>query len=546
MAENRLQGVCASPGIASGTLFVAPSHEVERNEHGTPAAEEGVLRAALVQAAGQLASMMESCDQHSAEIIEFQLAFVEDDELSAPAFAAIEGGESAHQAWNQAVKAEAAKYRADDNEHFRARASDLDDLRVRVLACMVGYALDMPFPKNAIVLAHDLALSSFLSIDWRDGGAVVLTGGSTSSHLAMLARSRGVPMLVDVNLQGQDANGLEALVDAEAGEVVLAPSEETRILFEARKRKLQESAVSAQEALFKPAVARSGERIAVHINVAAADELDTLDPGICDGIGLVRTEFLFHQESEFPGEERQFQVYRKIVTWAQGRPVVIRTLDAGADKPIRGLTLGSDSNQFLGMRGVRLSLARPEIFRVQLRALARAAVYGQLKILVPMVTVPEEIDAVRALLEAEVASLQATGAEATLPPLGIMIEVPAAAIAIDLYKADFYSVGSNDLTQYVTAAGRDSPALAKLANPLNAGVLRLIAHVAKYGADEGISVSLCGDAAADKKVLPHLLATGLRSVSVGIAAVGRVKAAIAELDIAAGQRELGSKESLRA
>jgi phosphotransferase system enzyme I (PtsI) len=268
----------------------------------------------------------------------------------------------------------------------------------------------------------------------------------------------------------------------------------------------------------------------VSINVADFAELDVLDPDVCDGIGLVRTELLFADECAQPTEDAQYTVYRRILNWAAGRPVTIRTLDAGGDKPIAGLTIDGERNPFLGVRGVRLSLARLEPFRVQLRALARASVHGDLKVMVPMVTVPAELEAVRSIFDEEVQSLKQAGIDAKMPPLGMMVEVPAAAISPEIFQADFFSIGSNDLTQYVTAAGRDNEAVSQLADPLNPGVLRLIANVVRYGESAGLDTSLCGDAAADPSVLPHLIACGLRSISVGIASVGRVKAAIANID----------------
>jgi phosphotransferase system enzyme I (PtsI) len=312
---------------------------------------------------------------------------------------------------------------------------------------------------------------------------------------------------------------------------VIEASPETERLFESRREIETASDAQTTKALDKPAMTRNGLRIAVHINVADPDELDRLDPAICDGIGLVRTELLFHRGEGLPDEETQYAAYRRIVAWAQGRPVTIRTLDAGGDKPIAGLTLDGESNPFLGVRGIRLSLLRPEIFRVQLRALARAAAHGPVKIMLPMVTVPSELAAARALLEEEASALANAGIAARRPPLGIMVEVPAAAIAVEAFDAEFFSIGSNDLTQYVTAAGRDIEAVADLADPLNPAVLRLIAHVARHGRKSGREVSLCGDAAGDPAIVPNLLGAGLRTLSVGLAALAGTKAAIASVDV---------------
>jgi phosphotransferase system enzyme I (PtsI) len=283
--------------------------------------------------------------------------------------------------------------------------------------------------------------------------------------------------------------------------------------------------------------------VRVLINVASADELDRIDPAICDGIGLVRTEFLFHGRDRLPDEEVQLGCYRRVAEWARGRRVVFRTLDVGGDKPVAGLTVNGEKNPFLGMRGLRVSLAAPEVFRRQLRALARAAVHGDVHVMLPMVTVPRELERARAMLDEEVAALRAAGVAARRPPLGIMIEVPAAAITADLFDAaEFFSIGSNDLTQYVAAAGRDSAQVADLADPTQPAVLRLIRHVVDIAAARGIEASLCGDAGGDPTAIPSLLAAGVRSLSVAPTLVGRTKLAIAGTDLREAQ---GAKSWLR-
>jgi phosphotransferase system enzyme I (PtsI) len=237
-----------------------------------------------------------------------------------------------------------------------------------------------------------------------------------------------------------------------------------------------------------------------------------------------------------PGETTQYLAYRRLVEWAAGRPVVVRTLDVGGDKPIAGLTPEGESNPFLGLRGVRLSLKRPEVFAVQLRALARAAVHGPLKVMLPMVTVPEEVAAAGRLLAEVVADLRSRGVPCRAPPLGMMVEVPAAALAIERFDAAFYSIGTNDLTQYVTAAGRDITSVADLADPANPAVLRLIAEVARHGAATGRQVSVCGDMAGEPRYAAALLAAGIDVLSMAPNAVGPVKAALAAIRVG-GDRE---------
>jgi phosphotransferase system enzyme I (PtsI) len=316
------------------------------------------------------------------------------------------------------------------------------------------------------------------------------------------------------------------VLDAENGRLVLEPSPAT--LAEVRRRLGARAGRAQADARFLagPALTADGERVHVAINVDDPALLEGIDPAHCDGIGLTRTEFLFQGEA-LPDEERQYEVYCRIVAWAAGRPVIVRTLDAGGDKPIAGLTVDDERNPFLGLRGLRLSLARPEVFRVQLRALARAAKLGPLKVMAPMVTVPAEFVAFRRLFLDVIDELSAAGIEAGLPPLGMMVEVPAAALTAAHFDADFFSIGSNDLIQYVMAASRDNAAVAALYDPSNAAVLDLISRLIEAGRNRGAEVSLCGDMASDPALVPSLLELGLRRLSVAPAALGPVKAAIA-------------------
>jgi phosphotransferase system enzyme I (PtsI) len=348
----------------------------------------------------------------------------------------------------------------------------------------------------------------------------------------MLARSRGVPAVVGLGVDLAELRG-PALVDAIHGVLVVNPGAATRAQF-AKDVRLADAARSANNAAAtRRAVTADGTPIDILLNIADPSDLEGLDPSICDGVGLVRTELLFHGRHVLPDEERQYRVYRRIAEWAQGRPVTIRTLDAGGDKPIPGLTLAAESNPFLGVRGLRLSLARPDVFRIQLRAVARAAVHGDVKVMLPMVTMPRELAAARALLDEEVEALRVAGVPARRPSLGIMVEVPAAAIAADLFDAEFFSIGSNDLAQYVSAAGRDVGALADLADPVQPAMLRLISHVVVVAQARGIDVSLCGDAGGDPVAIASLLRTGLRRLSMPPALVGAAKAAIAAVDLRA-------------
>jgi phosphoenolpyruvate-protein phosphotransferase (PTS system enzyme I) len=266
------------------------------------------------------------------------------------------------------------------------------------------------------------------------------------------------------------------------------------------------------------------------VNIADPAEIDHIDIASCDGVGLMRSEFLFRDGAPLPDEEQQYRAYRKVLEWAGEKPVTIRTLDIGGDKPIKGLTPQGESNPFLGLRGVRLTLARPDVYRVQLRALARAAVHGNLLVMLPMVTVPDEILQSAALLDVVVTELTAAGIANAKPKLGIMAEVPAVAIVPELFKqAAFFSIGSNDLTQYTLAVSRDDARVAALNDPSNPAVLRLIDGLVRHGIANDVSVSLCGDMAGNPKYVAILLGLGLTTLSVAPAMIAEIKKTIAQI-----------------
>jgi phosphotransferase system enzyme I (PtsI) len=327
---------------------------------------------------------------------------------------------------------------------------------------------------------------------------------------------------VDVDLLEE---GTDALLDADSGLLIVDPDPKMRASY-CERRAEQTKARQAAASFSGPALTATGELVRVMINVTGLAELSHLDSAHVDGIGLMRTEFLFQGREKLPTEEEQYQIYRRMLKWAAGKPVTIRTLDAGGDKPIGGLTQAGEVNPFLGVRGVRLSLLHPEVFRAQLRALARAAVAGNLKVMIPMVTVPEELDLCRALFEQACDELGREGHQAQMPPLGMMVEVPAAALTIEDFNADFFSIGSNDLVQYIAAASRDEPQLADLTRPSRA-VFSLIRHVVGHADRSGREASLCGDLAGDPEQVAALLDQGLRIFSVAPGALGPVKAAIA-------------------
>lgn len=526
-----LRGTPVSPGLARGRLVVlADENPLPSRERGSVDEESSRMQAAIASASAELAALTgRAGDAEAQAILAFQVAMLADPVVTDPAFAAIEAGAAAVQAWRTAMDLQIREYHEADDLYFRARASDLRDMRDRVLR-RLGGANATAIAPGSIVVAADLAPSRFLEIAW-DGGGVALTQGSPNSHVAMLARSRGVPMLIGIE-QADLRGHTEALIDTDNAILVVSPDGELAIDFASRQQRAGIARAEAERYGYAPAVTATGERVQLLINVADGSELDRLDPACCDGIGLVRTELMLRDAADLADEERQYQAYCRILRWADGRPVTIRTLDAGGDKSIMGYTVDGEVNPFLGMRGLRLSLLHPGVLITQFRALARAAARGPLQVMVPMVTSPRELDGVQVLLDGAVAGLRKQGLQCADPELGMMVEVPAAAVAIDLFEADFFSIGSNDLIQYLTASSRDSNDLARLRDPLQPAVLRLIRKVVKHANAHRIPVSLCGDMASDVRCIPALLDVGLRSLSVAPASIVRVKSAIARHRVA--------------
>ncbi|MCB1378666.1 MAG: phosphoenolpyruvate--protein phosphotransferase [Alphaproteobacteria bacterium] len=528
MAQLERRGRGASDGTFYGAVIWLDRETVAPRMPGNAETERQDLERAILAATEDIASLIADCQGEAAEILAFQIAMLEDDALRAPALDAIASGQPADCAWSEALDAEIHGYEVSDDEYFRARAADLKDIRNRVLRRLSGAEGRRP-GGSGVFVGEDMAPTDFLEIDWSHGGAIALWGGSPSSHVAMLARSRGIPMVVGLGLEtAKDCK--HAIVDGAQGLALFEPSEDDRDDY-ARKAETEAAIRQAESRfLFESARLKDGTLIQLLINVASVEELDHLDPRSCDGIGLMRSEFLFGDGSMLPDEEQQYRAYRRLLEWAGDRPVTVRTLDAGGDKPIRGLTPQGETNPFLGLRGIRLSLAHPDIFRTQLKALARAAPHGNMKVMIPMVTVAEELAAAGALFDDCVEALRSAGISASRPPLGIMVEVPAVAIAPECFStAAFFSIGSNDLAQYVTAASRDAPAVGSLNDPGHPAMLKLIAGIAAYGREHAIPVSLCGDMASDLRYLPALIAAGLRSISVAPSRVARVKAALAEI-----------------
>lgn len=527
-----IKGLSASPGSALGPVVLL-DQAVQSSAHtGTSQAGSnpvGDLPQALVAARLQLEALRDSLDPDDPArgMLDFQIEFLGDPVLLEPAAAAHVPLAAHEEVWLSIIEAHIEDFEAAEDEYFRHRASDLRDIRDRVIGVLrqaISQSLPV-LPDHAVVVADDLSPSRFIAAQWKSTQALVLRGSSPHAHVAMLARARALPMVVAVGA-AEIAAGGQALVDGTQGTVQLDPDIHTLEVWSQEREQRARRQVLEAASLNRPATTACGERVTVMINLASLEEIENLDPSCCDGIGLVRTELLFAQG--VPTEDEQLGFYRKLLSWAQGRPVVVRTLDAGGDKPVPGLGMLPETNPFLGLRGLRLCLRKPEVFRAQLRALLRAAGEGDLRIMLPMLTNVSELAEARAHLQACRQALSEFGSVIRMPPLGVMVEVPALALSLEeLAPLDFASIGSNDLLQYTVAAARDEPSVSALADPQHRGFRRLMHILAADAASAAIPLSICGDLAGQPAHIPALLELGLRSLSVPVSAIGATKAAIA-------------------
>ena len=430
----------------------------------------------------------------------------------------------------------AAVFDGMDDAYLKSRMDDLDHVIGRIHAHLHQRATDTPGVAGEVLVSDNVAPSELAELQQQGVVAVVTAAGSALSHSAILARSLHLPLVVGNTQALQRINdGDVLLVDGSTGEVVVNPDPDDLRRYRERLRDAAREQRELGRLRSKPSRTRDGVDVALWANAESLEDVAKAHALGAAGVGLYRTEFLFLQRRELPGEDEQFQVYRDLVLGMSGRPVTIRTLDLGADKADRtGLAIGDENNPALGVRGVRLALAHVEVFDTQLRAILRASAYGPVRILVPMVSGREELLEVRRRLRRAGLQLRKQGHEiAGHVELGAMIEVPAAAIAFHGFVdvVDFVSIGTNDLVQYLLAADRNNEALGELYSPLHPGVLRLLRHVISIGAEHKVPVAMCGEMAGDATLAPMLLALGLREFSLHPATLLELRKAIRDSDL---------------
>jgi phosphocarrier protein FPr len=535
---NLLVGVAASPGVAVGHVFQVRHERLDVPELGDDSnVERKRLDAALEQGKSQLVALQDrltgEADAGKAAIFAAHEALLDDPDLREIAEHAINAGKSAAFAWQQAVTTHADRLAQSKNELLAARANDLRDVGRRVLRALSGTTAEGPeAPANAILVAEDLSPSDAASLDRSRVLGFCTTGGGATSHVAILARSLDIPAVAGIDPRALDlANGLLVVVDGGKGRLRLSPSDEEV----ARIRRAQERQAARRKAeraaAREPAVTTDGHRFEVVANIGGlADAEKVADLG-GEGVGLLRSEFLFLERTSAPTEDEQFESYRAIArALGPGRPLVIRTLDVGGDKPLRYVPMPAEENPFLGERGIRLMTHRPDLLQTQVRAILRASAEPGARILVmfPMIATMADWRGARAVLEAERERLGVAPI-----PIGIMVEVPSVAVMAAQFarEVDFFSVGTNDLTQYTLAMDRGHPKLASQVDGLNPAVIQLIANAAAAAAAHGKWTGVCGGIAADPQAIPILVGLGVSELSVSVPAVPAVKARVRTLDL---------------
>ena len=533
------KGIGASAGIGIGRAVLVRESDLSYTHvvFAGQEAEQARLTAAVDAFTKQTRVMAEKMEARvgpqQAEILLGQIMMIEDPYMTGQMKELIAAGQCAEAALDTVCRMYIEMFSSMEDELMRQRATDVEDLRTRLLMILLGEEeLDLSnLHADAVLVAHDLTPSMTAGLKRGSIAGILTEVGGITSHSATLARTMELPAVLSVNgLMEQVEDGDILILDGGDGIAILNPDEATLAQYQRRQEGFREARAALIQFAGKPTRTKDGRTVALYGNIGNPEHAEQVMEATGEGVGLFRTEFLFMDRESLPTEEEQLEAYRRAVEIMDGREVIIRTLDVGGDKDIPYLGLEKEENPFLGFRAVRYCLEREDVFVPQLRALLRASVYGNLKIMLPLVTNLEELRRTRALLEKLKGELEVAGVPYNREvKLGVMIETPAAAFIADLLakEADFFSIGTNDLTQYVMAADRGNQNVSALGVPFQPAVLRAIRGIIAAGHSAGIPVGMCGEAAADPKMIPLLLSFGLDEFSVSPSAILQTRKRIA-------------------
>ena len=539
-----IQGIGVSPGISFGPLYFhkPAGTDIRRVIVSDRDAEWKRFLSAQADAVEQLGILAEQVREKSGDeaavLLEGHQLLAEDPDLTDGTEALIrEQGLCAEAAVMDAGAALAEEFSALDDDYLRARAADVKDVSARIAACLTGGTAGAVLPGPAVLAAEDLAPSETVQLDKEKILGLVTAGGSGSSHTAILARTMGIPAVIGAaGILDMALEGKEVFVDGDTGCIYIEPDPGTRErLLQKREQQIQRAQLLGK-LRGQPSVTQDGQGIRIYCNIGGPKDVPAVLENDAEGIGLFRSEFLDMDRDDYPDEETQYEAYRDVLSAMGDREVIIRTMDIGADKQISYFDLPEEANPALGNRALRICLARPELFRTQLRAMYRASTCGRLGIMFPMVASIWEVREARAMCEQVQRELREEGIPfSEHVQIGIMVETPAAAVMSDRLAqlVDFFSVGTNDLTQYTLACDRQNSGLERFSDPHHPAVLRLLKLVTENAHKHGVTVSICGELAGDLSLTETFLSMGIDELSVSPRSVLPLRQKVRETDVSA-------------
>lgn len=537
-------GTGASAGIGIGKVVILKEEAlvIRRDTVADAAAEKERFKKAVEKSIEDTqalaADMAERIGEKEAEILNGHLMLLQDPMMTME----IEGKIDSEKLCSEAAIEDVCTMYADmfasmDDELMQQRAADMRDIKTRMQKVLLGVkSVDVSaLPKGSVLVAEDLTPSVTAGINPENVTGIVTELGGRTSHSAILARALEIPAVVAAaGILSQAADGDEIILDGESGEIFVKPEESVKAEYEAKRASYLAEKEELKKYIGRETITKDGVKIEVAANIGRPEDVDRVLSYDAEGIGLFHTEFLFMDRTSMPTEEEQFEAYRKVAVAMNGKPVIIRTLDIGGDKEIPYMGLKKDENPFLGYRAIRFCLDRKDdIYRPQLRALLRASAFGAIKIMVPMVTCVEEYREAKALIHEIMDELEQEGIPYNKDiQVGIMVETAAASLMADVFarEVDFFSIGTNDLTQYTMSVDRGNDKVSYLYSTFNPAVLRSIRHIIECGRKEGIMVGMCGEAASDPLMIPLLVAFGLNEFSMSASAVLKARKMITECD----------------
>lgn len=537
----KLNGKSVYKSIAMGPIFVLKQQEVHITNAKVEDPEAEVVRVteAIDAAKEQIKKLYDKAivevGEESAAIFEVHQMMLEDEEYLDAIFNTIRDEEvNGEYAVDATGNTFSAIFASMDDDYMRARSADIKDISNRVVRILAGCEdANLADMEPSIIVADDLSPSETVQMDKSKVLAFVTVHGSTNSHTAILARMMNIPALVMVPMKLDNLHtGMKAIVDGYTGEVIFEPTEEECNAAAIRIEEEKESLRLLEQMKGQETVSKSGKKVHLYANIGDVNDVNYVLENDAEGIGLFRSEFLYLGRNNLPSEEEQFDAYKKVVSAMGDKKVIIRTLDIGADKQADYLNLGKEENPALGYRAIRICLTQKEIFKTQLKALFRAAKYGNLAIMYPMIISTKEVEQIKQIVEEVKAELDAAGVEYAVPEQGIMIETPAAVIMSNelAQMVDFFSIGTNDLTQYTLAIDRQNEKLDVFYHAHHPAVLRMIQMVIDSAHAHGIWAGICGELGADMELTEQFLAMGIDELSVAPSAVLKLRKLIREAE----------------